>query len=219
MRTYDLVLFDWDGTLFDSWPWFMRALNDAAVRFRFRQVDAVEGERLRSLRPRQILAELGLSCWKLPFFTRYMRARMSGDLHDIQLFDGTPNLISRLADARIALGIVTTNSERNVRDRLGPSTASRIAHYACDISMFGKASRIRKLVAEAGVSRSRAILIGDEIRDIEAARSAAIASGAVAWGYATPEALRAAGPTEFYETMDAAANALVVSSSREEISS
>lgn len=219
MRTYDLVLFDWDGTLSDSWPWFTRALNDAAVRFRFRQVDAAESERLRSLRPRQILAELGLSWWKLPFFTRYMRARMSEGIQDIPLFDGTPDLISRLADARIALGVVTTNSERNVRDRLGPSIASRIAHYACDISMFGKASRIRKLVSRAGVPSSRTILIGDEIRDIEAARSAGIASGAVAWGYATPEALRAAGPTEFYETMGAAATALIVSSSREEISS
>jgi len=212
MRTYDLVLFDWDGTLFDSWPWFTRALNDAAVRFRFRQVDAAEGERLRSLRPRQILGELGLSWWKLPFFTRYMRARMSKDLHEIQLFEGTPSLISRLADAQIALGVVTTNAERNVRERLGPSTASRVAHYACDIPMFGKASRIRKLVNRAGVPRSRAILVGDEIRDIEAARSAGIASGAVAWGYAMPEALRGAGPTEFYETMDAAADALTFDS-------
>lgn len=213
MRRYDLVLFDWDGTLFDSWSWFTRALNDAAVRYRFRQADAVEGERLRSLRPRQILRELGLSWWKLPFFTRYMRARLAADLHDVHVFPGTPDLIARLADARVGLGIVTTNSERNVRNRLGPSTAGRISYYACDISMFGKASRIRRVAARSGVPLSRAILIGDEIRDIEAAQAAGIASGAVAWGYATAAALRGAGPTEFYETMDEAAAALAVAAS------
>ncbi len=210
MRRFDLVLFDWDGTLVDSWPWFTRALNDAAVRYRFRQVDAVTGERLRSLRPREILRELGLPWWKLPFFTRYMRARMTRDLEEIELFDGTASLISRLADAGVVLGIVTTNAEQNVRAKLGPTNAGRIAHYACDISMFGKASRIRKVVAGSGVPPSRAILVGDEIRDIEAARSAGIASGSVAWGYATPAALRAAKPTEFFESMDAAAAALAV---------
>jgi len=208
MRAYDLVLFDWDGTLVDSWPWFTRTLNEAAVRYRFRQVDVADGERLRSLRPREILRELGLAWWKLPFFTRFMRTRMTTDLHDIALFDGTHQLLSRLADAHVQLGIVTTNAERNVRDRLGSVSAGLVTHYACDISMFGKASRIRKLVADAGVPRSRVILVGDEIRDIEAARSAGIASGAVAWGYATPEALRSAGPTEFYETMEAMATGL-----------
>jgi phosphoglycolate phosphatase len=39
------------------------------------------------------------------------------------------------------------------------------------------------------------ILIGDEIRDEEAARAAGIASGVVLWGYAAPEALIAAAPT------------------------
>jgi phosphoglycolate phosphatase len=44
----------------------------------------------------------------------------------------------------------------------------------------------------------RAILIGDETRDVEAARAAGIASGAVLWGYAAPEALVAAGPTKVF---------------------
>lgn len=82
MSAYDQVLFDWDGTLADSRPWFTRTMNDAAVRLRFRQVDAAGAERLRSLGTREVVRELGLSWWRVPFFIRFMRARMcERDLH------------------------------------------------------------------------------------------------------------------------------------------
>ena len=54
----------------------------------------------------------------------------------------------------------------------------------------------------AGVDAGSAISIGDEVRDIEAARAAGIASGAVTWGYAAAEALRAHDPEMMFETMD-----------------
>jgi phosphoglycolate phosphatase len=46
------------------------------------------------------------------------------------------------------------------------------------------------------------ICIGDEIRDIEAARAAGMDSGAVAWGYALPTALQAAGPTHLFNSIE-----------------
>jgi phosphoglycolate phosphatase len=52
------------------------------------------------------------------------------------------------------------------------------------------------------------VAIGDEIRDIEAARAAGIACGAVTWGYAAPNALKALGPDLVFEQMDDIARAL-----------
>ena len=54
----------------------------------------------------------------------------------------------------------------------------------------------------AGLTLSKAISIGDEVRDIEAARAAGIACGAVLWGYAAPEALRALGPELVFDRME-----------------
>ena len=67
--------------------------------------------------------------------------------------------------------------------------------------MFGKARKIRKLLARTKVPAKRALLIGDEIRDCEAAHTAGVAFGAVSWGYNSLEALRAHEPTEFFATM------------------
>ena len=53
-----------------------------------------------------------------------------------------------------------------------------------------------------------AIAIGDEVRDIEAARAAGIACGAVTWGYAAPEALRAMQPDMVFERVEEIAPAL-----------
>jgi phosphoglycolate phosphatase len=60
---------------------------------------------------------------------------------------------------------------------------------------------VRKVLARSNTPATKALLVGDEIRDCEAARTVGVAFGAVAWGYNSPEALRALEPTEFFETM------------------
>jgi phosphoglycolate phosphatase len=64
------------------------------------------------------------------------------------------------------------------------------------------------VLRRAGVEAGRAIIIGDEIRDIEAARAANIACAAVTWGYAAPEALRAQSPDFVFAHIDEIAPAV-----------
>ena len=68
-----------------------------------------------------------------------------------------------------------------------------IAAYECGASIFGKATRFRRVLKRLGFTAAEAISIGDEIRDIDAAEEVGMKSGAVAWGYADVEALRARG--------------------------
>ena len=64
--------------------------------------------------------------------------------------------------------------------------------------LFGKARRLRRLLARRGVAPDRALCIGDEIRDLEAARALGCPFGAVAWGYTDPRALAAQGPEHLF---------------------
>ena len=73
---------------------------------------------------------------------------------------------------------------------------------ACAASLFGKPAKFRRVIRRAGVEPSQVIAIGDEARDIEAARAVGVACGAVCWGYAAPAALRALGPDHVFERMD-----------------
>jgi phosphoglycolate phosphatase len=197
---YKLVIFDFDGTLADSAGWFARELGPLARRFGFRAVTEAELEALRGCDTRRIMARLGVPAWKVPFIARHMRRRMAEDAETIPLFPGAKALLRRLAGQGVRLGVVSSNSGANVRRVLGPEAAALVEHYACGASLFGKAAKFRKVLRCAGVRPDEALCIGDETRDIEAAREAGVACGAVAWGYATREILAKGGPTWLFDT-------------------
>lgn len=190
--SYTLAIFDFDGTLADTFPWFCSVINDVAVRYRFRQIDPAETDALRGLSARALIRELGVSPWKLPFITRHMHGLASRDIETISLFPGMREMLRSLDEAGITLAIVSSNSEANVRHVLGPC-AARFRHYACGASMFGKAKRLKAVMRREG-SPSRAVYIGDELRDHDAARAASCDFGAVTWGYTRGDALITARP-------------------------
>jgi phosphoglycolate phosphatase len=109
----------------------------------------------------------------------------------------------------VRLALVTSDSEANARRQLGEANTLRFSEFACGASLFGKAAKFRRVLRRAGVDPAGAIAIGDEVRDIEAARAAGIACAAVTWGYAAPEALRAHRPDFMFERMQDIAAALV----------
>jgi phosphoglycolate phosphatase len=203
-----LVIFDLDGTLVDSFPWFLRTVNDVADRFGFRRVRDDEVEALRHAGTREILSRLEVPLWKLPVIARHMRRLKSEQASGIALFDGADAMLHKLADAGLRLALVSSDSEANARIKLG-TAAALFSDFDCSASIFGKSAKFRRVLRRAGAARARTIAIGDEIRDIEAARAAGIACGAVTWGYAAPEALRALRPDLVFERMDDIAHALI----------
>ncbi len=195
---YRLAIFDFDGTLADTFPWFVEVFNGVADRYRFRRIEPGELEALRGCEGRAMMRHLGIRGWKVPFIANHMRRLAARDIDRLRLFDGTAPLLRRLKEKGVTVAIVSSNAEANVRRVLGPENAALVAHYACGASIFGKHGKFRTVIARSGVPPGRTIAIGDEIRDIEAARRAGIACGAVTWGYALPEALKAHGPDALF---------------------
>jgi phosphoglycolate phosphatase len=205
---YKLVIFDFDGTLADSSRWLAQEFRPLAARFGLRQVSDGEIESLRGKDTLDVLRYLRVPGWKLPFIARRLRQRMAQDADSIQLFPGAKCLLRTLAAQGVVLGVVSSNSAENVRRILGPEAAALVEHYECGAALFGKAAKFRKVVRRARVQPAETLCIGDETRDIEAARAAGLASGAVVWGYAGRELLAARAPTWLFETPDEVARRL-----------
>jgi phosphoglycolate phosphatase len=100
----------------------------------------------------------------------------------------------------VRLAVVSSNAEHNVRTVLGPELARLVCCFECGMSVFGKARRIRAVLRGQGVLPADAIYVGDQGTDAEAARKVAVDFGAVHWGYATIEALRAYGCADEFVT-------------------
>jgi phosphoglycolate phosphatase len=189
-----LVIFDFDGTLSDSGDWFLSVVDELARKFRFRTVADGEVEMLRHKSSREVIAHLGIARWKLPLIARHLRRMVGRNAHEIELFPGTPDLLERLAATGVKIALVTSNSEANARKILGAEHARRIDCYACGSSLFGKAPKFRRVLKKMATPAAATLAIGDETRDIDAAREVGMRAGSVLWGYASEAVLTGLNP-------------------------
>jgi phosphoglycolate phosphatase len=201
MPRYRLAIFDFDGTLADSLPWFRTIFQDLIAKFDLAPVSAEELEELRGRSGRETIARLNMPMWKLPAISRDMRRRKLAAANQISLFDGAPQVLADLQTLGVHTAIVSSDSEASVRQVLGPS-AALISRFDCGASLFGKHHKFKRVARQLGIKPSEVLCIGDELRDIDAARTAGMDSGAVAWGYALPAALQAAQPAHVFHTFE-----------------
>jgi phosphoglycolate phosphatase len=110
-------------------------------------------------------------------------------------------MLTDLQRLGIKSAIVSSDSEASVRQVLGTAN-SLITCFDCGAALFGKHWKFRRVARRLGTEPADTICIGDEIRDIEAAKAAGMDSGAVAWGYALPSALQAARPTHLFNSIE-----------------
>lgn len=186
-----LVIFDFDGTLADSVEWFYRVLNEVARRYRFRETTPEEREELRRQTPLQILDSLGVPKWKVPIIAQHLRGLAAQNLHQIEIYGWVAQLLGELKGEGLYLAVVTSNTEENVRAILADS-AALIDVYETGSSLFGKSAKFKRVLKQLKLSSAQAISVGDEVRDVDAARRVGIDSIAVGWGLSHPDALTAA---------------------------
>jgi phosphoglycolate phosphatase len=199
---HKLIIFDFDGTLANTFPSFVHVFDEAADKYGFKRLDRAQHHALRGADARQIMAHHAIPLWKVPAIARFMRAGLAAEIGSIKLFDGIAQALRSLSAQGVVLTIVSSNSLANVRAVLGPELAALFSHLECGASLFGKLAKIRKVLAATGVAPQEAILIGDEIRDARAAADAGVDFGAVAWGFNHVEALAAQHPQRIFRHVD-----------------
>ena len=204
-----LAIFDFDGTLADSLGWFIGISGRLADEFGFDRIDKDQVATLRRHDAATLLRLHHVPLLKLPFIAARFRRLMAGQIDMISLFPGVADLLDQLSQAGFALAIVTSNSYANVRHVLGTKNMGLMAACEGGVSIFGKRAKLRKVLRQTGIHPAQAIFVGDEIRDIEAARDAGIASGAVTWGFTDFDTLKAHSPDMLFESVDEILSALV----------
>ncbi len=198
--TYKLAIFDFDGTLADSFPFLLSILDHLADQYHIDHVSLDDVPRLRRLPVRELIDYLKFPRWKLALIGRNVRKLMLKNIHQITLFDGIEAVIKDLAELGIILVVVSSNSYENVVGVLGEETAEYFSHFECGSSIFGKKGRYEKVLRKFKVDPSEVISIGDEIRDLEASRNASIPFGAVLWGYTDPDVFESCGPNHIFRS-------------------
>lgn len=197
---YPLAIFDFDGTLADSFPFFLQAQATLAQRHGFAPIEETRIQAMRRLGTREILRQAAIPHWKLPIVaTDFIRLMRAGP--PVPLFAGIGDALRELRAKGVRLMVLTSNAEDNVRRSMGAELTSLVEAIDGGAHMLGKQRRIAQLLKRSRADASSAIYIGDQLSDAEGARRAGVAFGGVAWGYAHPDALREARPEEFFDSV------------------
>ena len=199
IRRFDLVILDFDGTLADSWPWLLGALDQTAARFGLHRPSPAEAEALRGQDHKAAFRALGVRPWQVPRIAWHLR-QLAAAAPPPPLFPGIPDLLHGLHAQGVLLAVASSNGAAQIVRTLGPGLSGLLTHVAGDAPLGGKPARFRRILRASAIPAAWAIAIGDELRDIEAARATGIAAAAVGWGYARPALLAAARPDMLFTT-------------------
>ena len=179
---YRLIVFDFDGTLVDSLAVAVATYNRIAPELGLRSIDDVEAA--RAMPTRQLLRQLGVRFWRLPRLIRTFRAAVTEHAALLPLHSGITEVLAELQTQGFRLGILSSNSEENIRACLRANQVEeRFAFVMGYPKLFGKAKALRRILRQESVARSELLYVGDELRDIEAGRRARVPTAAVTWGF------------------------------------
>ncbi len=203
-----LIVFDFDGTLADTLGTLLRISNRLAPEFGYSQIDDEQLANLKYLSSWEIIKLSKVALWKLPFLFKRVKAEFPREVANVQLFPGVRELLTTLKLQGYRLGIVSSNAEANIRSLLRQNQIEQLFEFVTSASTFGKGRAIERMMRQYHCLRADTIYIGDEIRDIQAARSISIRIVAVGWGFNAPTALMDRQPDLFITKPQALVNAL-----------
>lgn len=186
--TKPYIIFDFDGTIADSLPLIIQTYQQLTQKYKLTAVSDQEILAWRSKSAREILKLSGISVFKIIPILNEGKRIFSRHINQVQPIPGIADALHQLS-ATHHLGIITSNSTANVHDFLQRHNLQIFSFIHSDNTVFGKADVIKKALKQYHIPPSQVVYVGDEIRDIHAARRAGILCLSVSWGLNTRESL------------------------------
>jgi phosphoglycolate phosphatase len=193
-RQYDLIVFDWDGTLFDS-----TALIVDCIQAACRDLGAPVPDRQQS---REVIglsldlalrqASPGLADALYPQLCDRYRHHYFRDHHEVTLFDGVPELLRQLRSRHHWLAVATGKSRRGLDEALQISGLRPLfdaTRTADETASKPNPLMLIELMREFGTDAERTLMIGDTTHDLQLAANAGVDSLAVTYGAHEAEVL------------------------------
>ena len=178
-----MLIFDFDGTIADTFEQTMRITNILSDEFKFKKVHDHEIEFLKSKTIQEIIRHLNVPVLKIPSIVTKARSELHKQIDSIQPIDGLKEILPLFKQAGLLMGILTTNSQQNVEKFLDMHGLKIFDFIVSTSRVWGKNHGINKLIKQVHLSAEDTLYIGDETRDIEAAQKAGVRVVAVTWGY------------------------------------
>ena len=189
-----IIIFDFDGTIANTLDPIIAIVNRISDEFGHRQVLEEDIPILREKKPKEILSHLGIPIYKLPFWTRRITSEINQEIGDLQPSTNLKPTLLLLKERGCKIGILTTNTEENVKKFLESNELNIFDFLYSGNSVFGKSKVLRKLITKNNLKKENVLYVGDEVRDMNAGKKSKVITVAVSWGFNSKEALKKEKP-------------------------
>lgn len=198
-RHFDLLIFDWDGTLMDSTGAIAESIRLACADLGLRVPQTEEAMQIIGLGLAEALQTLlpDLVPDDYPRLVERYRHHFLGQDHTLPLFDGVAETIATLHDADYWLAVATGKSRKGLERAFDQSGLRKFFHASrCADEGYSKPhpGMVLELMDCCGVDAARTLMIGDTSHDLQMALNAGVASVGVAYGAHSVASLQACQP-------------------------
>ena len=203
LREFSYIIFDMDGTLVENMELIVRSFNFAVKDIVGKEFSRQELYSRFGPTLEQMITDLVPAKHQESAVRSYHAYYREHFKELASVYEGIPDLITQLQNAKIGMAIYTGSDGRMTKTTLelsGLQERFPIVVTADDVreAKPDPEGLIRTLDLIRG-SRDRAIYLGDAVRDMEAAKRASMASAAALWGFGDPARLKRSGPDYAFE--------------------
>ena len=198
-RRFDLIAFDWDGTLFDSTAIITRSIQRAVGDVGGSVPSDADASYVIGLGLMQALAHAApdVPKEKYPLLGERYKHHYSLYQSDISLFPGVLAMLDDLRQRQHFLTVATGKSRWGLNQALADVALKDLFHAsrtADETAGKPDARMLHELMAELGVAPERTLMVGDTTHDLQMAINAGCAAVGVSYGAHDTAALAALGP-------------------------
>lgn len=193
--TIKIIFFDFDGTIADTFNTLVGITNQLAVNFGYKPLGEEELAQIKNLSSRQIIKYSGISIFKFPLLLAKIKSELREEIYNVKAF---PEIESALLELKNQVGkivILSSNSKENILAFLETNNLQNSFDFIyTEAALFSKSKVINRILKQENIKPEESIYIGDETRDIDAAKRSRVKAIAVSWGFNSQQILAEHNP-------------------------
>ncbi|MCB5234223.1 MAG: HAD hydrolase-like protein [Candidatus Cloacimonetes bacterium] len=183
------ILFDFDGTIADSIHYALDIVNAFAPEYGIEPLNEEQFEMVRSMHMHKAMKILKFPVYKLPGAVTRVLLEYRKKVHELQPYDGVREMLTELKEMGCKMAVLSSNTKENLDYFINHHELHYFDWAEGTSGTLNKQKRIKAQMKNHGIDKDQIIYVGDEIRDISAAKKSGIRVIAVTWGFHTSDLL------------------------------
>jgi len=184
-----VILFNFNGTITNTKFLAIDMYNEIAEKQGYKRILEEDVSYLSTLSIRDRCKVLNLPIYKMPLVGIAIKRRSQKYISNLKPVDGIKETLELLKKEGYKLGFTTSNNQNVISEFLINNSINIFDYSQFSFSPLSKSKDISSFLKKYDLKTEEVVYVGDELRDIKAAKRNGLFCVAVSWGFDSVELL------------------------------